>query len=202
MADKQNRTERFPLSCSRQRSAPIGCRRPDVLLSPPNVRLLLKASGPWTPEGLLLTVNPPSPPPTSPPAHYCTPSTVIDWPLPSPSRSLPDRSLTLSETPLLSGEVIWVRALLVFMLPRRWGKKKQNFVEVKVADHRKRFHLSVPRGPGRISAARLSCSELPLPGKSELSKFEMKELLLGRRRDLRRGSPGCHVMTRARRVNL
>lgn len=90
------------------------------------------------------------------------------------------------------------------MLPRRWGeeKKKQNFVEVEVADHRKRFYLSVPRGPGRISAARLSCSELPLPGKSELSKFEMKELLLGRRRDLKRGSPGCHVMTRARRVNL
>lgn len=75
-------------------------------------------------EGLLLTVNPPA---TSPPAHYCTPSTVIDWPLPSPSpsRSLPDRSLTLSETPLLSGEVIWVRAPLVFMLPRRWGKKTQ-----------------------------------------------------------------------------
>lgn len=58
-------------------------------------------------------------------------------------------------------------------------KKKSRIVEVKVADHRQQFHLSVPRGPGRISAALLSCSEVPLPAKSELSKFEMKELLLG-----------------------
>lgn len=133
MADKQKRTERLPLSCCRQRSAPIGCGRPNVLLSPPNVRLLLKAAGPWTPcipecgRFIIDRKAPHLPPPTSPPAHYCTPSTVIDWPLPSPSpaRSLPDRSLTLSETPLLSGEVIWVRAPLVFMLPCCWGEKKK-----------------------------------------------------------------------------
>lgn len=145
--------------------APVGGGRPDVYCLLLMSACSLKASGPWTPRipgcrRFIIDREAPQPPPP-PPSHYCTPSTVIDWMLPSPcpARSLPDRSLTLSETPLLSGEVI--RVPFVFMLPRRWEEKKKkykNFVEVKVADHRKRFQLSVPRGPGRISAARLSCS--------------------------------------------
>lgn len=191
--------------------APIGCWCPDVLLSPPNVRLPLKASGPWTPCipecGRFIIDHKPAPLSSTSstyPSHHYTPCTVIDWPLPFPLPH-PLRSRPFSE-PLRDVaficEVIWVRAPLVFVLPRLWEKTLKKIVKVKVADHRKQFHLSVPRGPGRISAAQLSCSELPLPAKSELSKFEMKELLLGRRRDLKRGSLGCCVMTWVHRVNL
>lgn len=109
---------------------------------------------------------------------------------PPPTSSSPFRSLTLSETQrrfYLRGHP--GAALLVFMLPYLW----ETLWEWKWPITGSRLDIC-PRGPNRISAALLSCSPLPLLGKSELSKSEMKERLLGRWRDVER-SPGFCIMT-------